>query len=96
MDIGRIVKDGEFSYSYTVTIKKQLNIIVDHFYNYTLITQKLAYYLLFKGGLELFRKKAHLVNEGLQSILAIKASLNLGSNDATREAFLRLLLYLDP
>lgn len=38
-------------------------------------------------GLELFRQKVHLVDEGLQSILAIKASLNLGSNDATREAF---------
>ena len=37
--------------------------------------------------MKLFRKKAHLVDEGLQFILAIKKSFNLGSNDATREAF---------
>lgn len=48
--IGRISKHGASSYSYVVTSKKQLTIILDHFYNYGLITQKLADYLLLKMG----------------------------------------------
>jgi LAGLIDADG endonuclease len=61
--------------------------LLDHFDNYGLITQKLADYLLFQMGFEIFKQKALLVNEGLQSILAIKASLNLGSNDEMKLAF---------
>ena len=48
--IGRISKHGESSYSYTVTSKKELTILLNHFDNYGLITQKLADYLLFKKG----------------------------------------------
>ena len=35
----------------------------------------------------MFKPKAHLVNEGLQSLLAIKASLNLGNNEELKQAF---------
>jgi hypothetical protein len=64
-----------------------LTIILDHFDNYGLITQKLADYLLFKMGFEIFKQKAHLTGEGLQSIVAIKASLNLGISDDLKAAF---------
>ena len=62
--LGRISKHGAYSYSYVVTSKKQLSIVIDHFYNYGLITQKLADYLLFKKGFELNNSKVHLTNEG--------------------------------
>lgn len=55
--IGRISKYGESSYNYTVTSKKELTILLNHFYNYGLITQKLADYLLFKMGFEIFKQK---------------------------------------
>jgi len=48
--IGRITKHGKSSYSYQVTSKKELTILLNHFENYGLITHKLADYLLFKMG----------------------------------------------
>lgn len=65
-------------------------IILSHFDNYKLITAqaiKLADYRLFSKGFELFKQKAHLTNEGLQSIVAIKASLNLGLSEDLKAAF---------
>ena len=85
--IGRITKHGASTYSYAVISKKQLSIIIDHFDNYPLITQKLADYLLFKLGFEIYKPRAHLIDEGLQSVIAIKASLNLGLNDDLKGAF---------
>lgn len=85
--IGRISKHGPFSYMYVVTSVKQLSIIMDHFDNYGLITQKLADYLLFKMAFEIIKRKAHLSNEGLQTLVAIKASLNLGLSDDLKAAY---------
>jgi LAGLIDADG endonuclease len=72
---------------YVVTSVKQLSIIMDHFDNYGLITQKLADYLLFKMAFEIIKRKAHLSNEGLQTLVAIKASLNLGLSDDLKAAY---------
>lgn len=58
--------------------KQILNKIIPHFYKSNLITQKQADYLLFKQILMLIEKGEHLKVEGLQSIINIRASLNLG------------------
>nr|YP_010121868.1 hypothetical protein KQ509_mgp23 [Monilinia fructicola]QRF72244.1 hypothetical protein [Monilinia fructicola] len=47
-------------------------------------------------GFEIFKPKARLVDEGLQYLLAIKASLNLGNNEELKVAFQMLKPHLDP
>jgi len=61
--------------------------VIDHFDKYPLITQKLADYLLFKQAFELVKRKMHLTPEGLQKIVNIKASINLGLSEKLRAAF---------
>ena len=52
-----------------------------------MLTQKLADYLLFKQVVELINNKAHLTIEGLQKIVNIKASMNLGLSDMLKSEF---------
>lgn len=51
-------------------------VIIPHFDNYPLITQKLADYLLFKQAIQVIKHKEHLTVSGLQTIVNIRASLN--------------------
>jgi hypothetical protein len=62
-------------------------VLIDHFENYPLITQKFADYKLFKQAFELIKSKQHLSPEGLRKIVAIKASLNLGLSPELKSAF---------
>lgn len=66
---------------------KELEIIVNHFDSYRLITQKGSDYLLFKQVVELYKNKEHLNMEGLNKLIAIKASLNLGLSGKLKTAF---------
>lgn len=56
-------------------------------HKYPLITQKYADYLLFKQAVLLILNKEHLTLEGLEKIVAIKASMNLGLSSTLKEAF---------
>ena len=55
---------------------KELEIIIAFFEKYTLITKKRVDYVLFKQAIDIVQKKEHLTIEGLQKIIAIKASIN--------------------
>jgi hypothetical protein len=57
---------------------KDLKVIIDHFKRFPLLTQKCADFELFSQIFYLMEKKEHLTLEGLNKILAIKASINLG------------------
>jgi len=63
------------------------NVIIPHFDKYPLLTKKHADFLLFKSALELMSKKEHLTGDGLQKIVAIKASMNKGLSDELKLAF---------
>lgn len=63
------------------------NVIIPHFDKYPLLTQKHADFILFKSALELMSKKEHLTGDGLQKIVAIKASMNKGLSDELKLAF---------
>lgn len=52
--------------------------IIPHFNNYTLLTQKRADFELFKLVIELINRKEHLTSEGIEKIISIKASINRG------------------
>lgn len=64
-----------------------LLVIVHHFDNYPLITQKWSDYQLFKQVVDLMKGKEHLTPESLQKIVSIKAALNNGLSNELKIAF---------
>jgi hypothetical protein len=67
--------------NYSIDSIKDLNNLVIYLENYPLFTQKAADLSLFKKAVELVNNKAHLTLEGLEKIVNIKASMNLGLSD---------------
>lgn len=61
--------------------------IITHFSNYPLITQKKADFILFKQIIDKIVNGEHLSAKGLQEIVNIKASLNLGLSDSFKTIF---------
>jgi LAGLIDADG endonuclease len=79
---------GEKLASFRVQSLKEITAnIIPHFDKYPLITQKQADYLLFREIVMLMKGKKHLSKEGLQSIVNIKASLNLGLSEDLKVSF---------
>ena len=85
--VGRISKHGSDSIQYHVHSVKDLQIIVSHFYKFNLITQKRVDYELWKKAFNLIINKEHLTMEGLQKIVAIRASLNRGLSPELESVF---------
>ncbi len=81
---------------YWVTSPKDFPVIIAHFDKYPLITQKRADFELFKRGLEIVKAGGHLTPEGLNEIVSIKASMNLGLSEKLKEAFPQLALVVRP
>lgn len=67
--------------NYSIDSIKDLNNLILYLEKYLLLTQKTADLLLFKKAVELVNNKAHLTSEGLEKIINIKASMNLGLSD---------------
>ena len=85
--IGRITEGKNNCGYYVSSIEELTTVIIPHFIKYPLITQKLADFLLFKFVINMVNNKEHLTMKGLQKILAVKASINLGLNDELKAAF---------
>ena len=73
-----------------ITSVKQLSTVITHFDNYPLITQKYADYCLFKMAVNLILNKDHLTTDGLDKVVAIRKSLNLGLSSELKIAFPKL------
>lgn len=69
------------------SLEELLTVIIPHFDKYKLITRKQADYLLFKEIVSLKSQKLHLTPEGLQKIVNIRATLNLGISSVLKAAF---------
>ena len=72
---------------------KDLDVILNHFDRYPLVTKKYADYLLFKLAINLIKEKAHLNSEGLRKLVAIRASLNWGLSSDLEAAFPGIIPY---
>jgi hypothetical protein len=57
-------------------MKDLVNVIIPHFSNYPLITKKKVDFFLLTKVLGIIIQKDHLTLEGLQKIVALKASMN--------------------
>ena len=73
--------------TYNIWSVKDLQIIINHFDKYPLITAKLSDYLLFKQCFEIIKKKEHLTEKGFLKILKLKSSLTLGFSDKLKKSF---------
>ena len=73
--------------NYSIDSIEDLNKLIVHFNNYPLLIQKAAYLILFKQAMVLVNNKAHLTIEGLNKIINIKVSMNLGLSDKLKLEF---------
>lgn len=85
--VGKIHKQGKDAVQYRVESIKELQTIIDHFDKYSLISAKIADYLLFKEAFNIIKLQEHVTVEGLNKLVGIKASLNLGLPLNLKEAF---------
>jgi len=94
--VGKIYKHGQDSFMYRVSSLKNLKVIINHFDNYPLITQKFADYLLFKQSIFLIEKKLHLTEKGLLKLVGIKSVLNWGLSEKFKETFPNMIRVVRP
>jgi hypothetical protein len=100
--VGSVRKSGKESYTLTVSSRKQLlDTIIpralpclqpprgarSHFDKYSLLSQKLCDYLIWKDIVLMTERKEHLTLVGMQKIINLKASLNWGLSDELKKAF---------
>ncbi len=85
--VGTITYRTDGYIQYWVGSIKDLEIIVQHFDSYTLITKKWEDYQLFKQVFELIKCKEHLTHKGLKKIVSIKAVFNKGLSDHLKMVF---------
>lgn len=87
LGVGIVRKNNENTVLFRVSDIKDLQIILNHFENYPLVSAKYSDYLLFKQCVELIQEKAHLTEEGLLKIVSLKANLNKGLSKELIESF---------
>lgn len=78
------------------SLKQILSKILPHFDKYNLITKKQADYILFKQIVMLVDQGEHLTDLGLQAIINIRASLNLGLSEVLKTAFPKTIAVVRP
>ena len=86
-DIGTITTYSDMCAFRVSSPKQILEQILPHFDKYPLISQKVSDYLLFREIVMLMLQGKHLTEEGLQTIINIKTSLNLGLSEVLKAAF---------
>ena len=85
--LGSITKQGVSAYMYRVQSIKDMASIIKHFDDYPLLSEKQTDYELFKRVSYIILNKEHLTLEGLNEIVAIKASLKRGLSSDISLAF---------
>jgi hypothetical protein len=79
-------KDGSIIYS-VGSLRDLKKVIIPHFDKYPLLSLKQVNYKLFKQVVEIMDKGEHLTQKGLDSIIALKSSMNLGLSSNLKEVF---------
>ena len=93
---GSVFHMSKDSAQYRVESLAGLEIIMNHFDKYPLITKKQADYKLFKLALNLIKNKSHLTKDGLLELVALKAVINNGINNDLSIAFPNIDTVLRP
>lgn len=86
--LGGIGNINEKANSVSLKIQtRDLNILINHFDKYPLITKKHADFELFKRVVKIINSKSHLNIEGLNEIVSLKASMNKGLSNKILSSF---------
>ena len=85
--VGSISGKKDMAYLRVQSLEQIYNVIIPYFDKYPLITQKLADYILFREIVMKMKQREHLNKEGLQEIVNIRASINLGLSPELKAAF---------
>lgn len=87
LSVGQISNQGSDGVRYRIQSIQDFPFILDHLDKFPLITQKRVDYELCKRIFEIMQRKEHLTLEGIEKIVALKASLNLGLSEELKVAF---------
>lgn len=84
--VGRIYSSGTKVY-YRVESFKELQVIIDHFDKYPLVTAKKLDYALFKKCFNIIKLNEHFTEQGISKLIEYKSSLNKGLSEKLRDSF---------
>ena len=96
MGVGQVRKNNKSTVLFRVSDIQELQVIIDHFKKYALISAKYSDFLLFEQCYNLIKQKEHLTQAGLEKILAFKFNLNKGLPDDLKSAFPNILPVVRP
>jgi hypothetical protein len=94
--VGKVYLRKDGYVDYIINSMKDIEVIINHFNNYPLITQKLSDYKLFKLVFEYIKKREHLTKKGFIEILSLKASFNIGLTEELKIVFPNIIASLRP
>jgi len=96
LGVGKVnIKKG-LKVVYRVESFKEIEIIINHFENFPLVTAKLSDFLIFKECFEIIKQGEHLIENGLLKIISLKTNLNLGLPQNLIEAFPKIVPIAKP
>jgi len=84
--VGHIYSSGTKVY-YRVESFKDLQVIIDHFDKYPLVTAKKIDYALFIKSFNIIKLNEHLTEQGLSKLIKFKSSLNRGLSEKLKDSF---------
>lgn len=84
--VGSIIYDKN-SVHYSVRSVSELEIIIKHFDNYPLLSNKYGDFVLFKNAINIIKKGMNLTSTDFARIVEIKASMNKGLPDKLKTSF---------
>jgi len=85
--VGVLRKNNENTVLFRVSDIQELQVIIDHFKKYPLVSAKYSDFLLFEQCYNIIKKKEHLTQNGFKRIIELRASLNKGLSPELKEAF---------
>lgn len=77
--IGIVSKGSKDTFRFRVGSAKNLELLIEHFDKFPLISDKWGDYILFRQAFEIYSQKLHLSKEGLVKLVALKATINKGT-----------------
>jgi hypothetical protein len=91
-NIGKIYNYPDLNKTnYIIHTKNDLTKLLLFLNEYPLLTQKAADFKLFEKAMKLYINKNHLTIEGLNQIINIKASMNLGLSNFLKSEFKKFI-----
>jgi len=96
LGVGVVRKNNANTVLFRVSDIEELQVIIDHFKKYPLVSAKYSDFLLFEQCFNLIKEKEHLTQVGLEKILSLKFNLNKGLPNELKEAFPSIVPVIRP